>query len=255
MNLFFTRLGQGPPLFILHGFLGMSDNWNSIGKKLSEKFCVYLIDARNHGRSPHSNSFGYGEMVNDLVDLINEEKIDHLSLIGHSMGGKTAMWLACAYPQLIDNLVIVDISPTGKMKDSEQMRLLDVMRTFEPACFRTFSELETAFKPMIKSWRLRSFVLKNIRRSAEGIFSWKPNIPVLYSNADKLLQDVACNHSFDGPVLFVKGELSSYLQLSDLPVVRNCFPKAEMIEIKGAGHWVHADKPEEFLMAVYNFLA
>jgi esterase len=254
MKLFFTRLGEGPPLFILHGFLGMSDNWHSIGKRLSEKFCVYLIDARNHGRSPHSDIFGYEEMVADAIELIQEEKIKHLRVMGHSMGGKTAMHLACKLPQLIDKLVVVDIGPSVTIGDHEQLRLLNVMRSFEPGNYRTFNELETALKPLIKSWRLRGFVLKNIRKSPDGVFLWKPNIPVLYSNTDKLIPAVECAQPFDRPVLFVKGELSNYIQSSDLPVIRNCFPNAKMAEIKGAGHWVHADKPEEFFIAVNEFL-
>jgi esterase len=253
MKLFFTRLGEGPPLFILHGFLGMSDNWHSIGKRLSQKFSVYLIDARNHGRSPHCDSFGYKEMVADLVELIQEEKINRLCVMGHSMGGKTAIHMACKYPQIIDKLVVVDISPFATIGDHEQLRLLNVMQSFEPANRRTFNALETALKPLIKSWRLRTFVLKNIRKSPDGIFSWKPNVPVLYSNKDKLIQVVECTQPFGSPVLFVKGELSNYLQSSDIPLIRNCFPNAKMLEIKGAGHWVHADKPEEFFVAVNDF--
>jgi esterase len=255
MKLFFEKLGQGPTLFILHGFLGMSDNWHIIGVKLSEKFTVYLIDARNHGRSPHSDDFGYKEMVDDLLELIKQEHINRLSIIGHSMGGKTAMLLACQNPALIDKLIVADISPARIMPDDDQIDLLNVISTFEPANYRSLSELEIVLKPRLKSEHLQAFILKNIKRSSEGIFSWKPNIPVLLAHANKIVQSIESNLSFSGPALFIKGELSDYLPASDLPVIEKHFPNYILQELKGARHWVQADKPEEFLKVVFDFLS
>jgi pimeloyl-ACP methyl ester carboxylesterase len=255
LKLFFEKFGQGAPLFILHGLLGMSDNWKSIGKKLSEKFCVYLIDARNHGRSPHNDNFGYDEMVDDLLELIKQENINRLSIIGHSMGGKTAMILACENPHLVDKLIVVDISPAAGKPPEEQLRLLNIMNGFDPGSYKTFSELNLALEPLIRSDRLRAFVLKNIKRSSGGPFSWKPNIPVLLEKFSTLGLTLPDDLRFNGPVLFVKGELSDFIGVHDLPVIEKHFPDAEISTIIGARHWVHADKPVEFLAAVKEFIS
>jgi esterase len=254
MKLYFERLGEGMPLLILHGFLGMSDNWHSIGKRLSARYSVYMIDLRNHGRSPHDKHFGYEEMIDDLNELADEEKIDRLYIIGHSMGGKLAMQYASAYPDKVDKLIVADMSPGITEPDEKLLRLMDAMQGFPLHEYSSLDSIKKGIGELIPEERLVGFVLKNIKHVPPSSYAWKPNVPVLAANAYKLKEAIRCDIPYLKPTLFVKGELSPYLPESAMPLIKKCFPLAEMTIIKGAGHWLHADEPEKFLEEVNNFL-
>jgi esterase len=254
MKLFSEQAGEGKPLIILHGFLGMSDNWRSAGKKLAAHVCVYFVDLRNHGRSPHSPDFGYPEMQADLLEFLQEKNLACVSILGHSMGGKVAMKFALAFPEMVERLLIADISPARTSVDTTLSGLLDVMRALPLDTFRSYEDISRILAGQIKEERLRGFVLKNIRKSAGGTFMWKPNVPVLYANAWRLREEIVSDKPFAGPVLFIKGEKSNYIRPSDSDLIKQLFPSALIREIRGAGHWLHAEKPDEFLQVAKGFL-
>jgi pimeloyl-ACP methyl ester carboxylesterase len=251
MQLFYHSYGQGPPLIILHGLLGSSDNWHTIGKKLSEFHRVFTVDQRNHGRSPHSEEFTYEVMAQDIKEFMQEHGLSSASLMGHSMGGKVAMKVALSYPQLVDTLIVVDIAPRnyGPQHDS----LFDALFSLDLQQFKTRRQVDDALAKNIPSIATRQFVMKNLGRNVDGSFRWKLNLDVIYRNYG------AINESIDGapfskPVLFVRGGRSEYIRETDITGIKRLFPSASMVSIQDAGHWVHADAPENFTRIVLDFL-
>ncbi len=253
-SLFFREMGQGPGLLILHGFLGLSDHWVPLGKYLSQRFRVIIPDLRNHGRSPHSEAFSWDEMQADVLTLLNRLGLSRVSTIGHSMGGRLAMHLALDYPQCIENLQVVDISPMGLPEHCSHQNLIRVMMNLDLAAFNRLSEVSAVLSDALPDERWVQFCLKNIRISSSGTMAWKPNLKVLRNAWPALAEPLLADHTFPGPVLFLKGEDSHYLQTAELPGIRKLFPEAEMLTIPKAGHWIHADNPPEFYNATIKFL-
>jgi pimeloyl-ACP methyl ester carboxylesterase len=267
MNLFFREEGEGFPIVIVHGLYGSSDNWLTIGKKLSAEFKVLMIDQRNHGRSPNSEEHNYEVMRNDLAEFFDQQKIEKAILLGHSMGGKAAMYFAADYPERIEKLIVVDIAPKDYflLNDESQYYLhnniLRAMLEIDFTRFETRKQIEDFLAERIDNTQIVQFLLKSVSRNKEkNHFEWRVNVQVLYDNLDEIIKGVNA-HSFDDrlpiknyPVLFVKGANSNYILPEDYSAIRRIYPDAEILEIPNAGHWLHAEQPKVFMEVLVNFL-
>ena len=251
MELFFHTYGKGKPLIILHGLLGSSDNWFTIAKKLAERFHVFAVDQRNHGRSPHSNEFTYEAMVQDIKEFMQQHGLSSASLVGHSMGGKTAMALALTYPQVVDSLVVVDIAP--RSYGAQHDYIFDALYAVNLRQFKSRREIDEALTKSIPAFATRQFLMKNLGREEDGSFKWKMNLAVIHRNYHEINKSVD-GMPFSNPALFLRGGKSGYVQETDTTEINRLFPKSSMVTIQDAGHWIHADAPEEFVRVVLDFL-
>lgn len=265
MELFFRKFGEGPALIILHGLYGSSDNWMSVGKALSENFEVYLIDQRNHGRSPHSAQHNYHLLKEDLLEFMDKHSIEKAIIIGHSMGGKTAMFFAVDYPERVNSLIVVDISPTSyKNTDSTQLlthsTIIKSMYSVDFNTVKTRKDIDKILAKSIPVKRVRQFLLKNVRRNKNNQFDWSLNIEAISNELENIMDGLNANSFENGkeitgfPVLFIKGEKSDYIQPSDEKEITKIFPFAEIEIIPDAGHWLHAEQPELFIKTIQNFI-
>jgi esterase len=252
--LYHTCLGKGEPLLVLHGLLGLSDNWMTLAKRLSAHFYVIVPDLRNHGRSPHSPDFTYDAMVQDLVDLADQKGIKSLNVLGHSMGGRVAMMMAMKFPSLVAKGVVVDISPISLPTDDTHTNILNVMNQIELNEATSFSQVERLIRSYVHEDRIVQMCLKNVKRNTLQGFSWKPDVVTLLDQIDNLKQTIPADHSCLCPVLFIKGEQSPYIRIEEWPEILRIFPMATLVEVKNAGHWVHADAPEDLYKTVIGFL-
>jgi pimeloyl-ACP methyl ester carboxylesterase len=253
VHLNYKVFGQGEPLIILHGLFGMLDNWQTIAKKLAESYTVFIVDQRNHGRSAHKDAINYQLMAEDLGEFMDQHWIHEACLMGHSMGGKTVMQFAGLHPERVQKMIVVDMAP--KAYGNRHRPIFDALMAVPVETIENRTEAEDILKERINSFSIRQFLLKNLSRSREGGYRWKMNLPVIERDYDAILGKVEVDHIYEGPALFIRGERSDYLDEKDLPLIREQFPAARMIAIPEAGHWVHSEKPEQFLDAVREFLA
>ncbi|MCX6271764.1 MAG: alpha/beta fold hydrolase [Bacteroidetes bacterium] len=253
MKLFFRAFGQGKPLIILHGLFGMSDNWVSLSQQLSGSFHVFLPDLRNHGRSPHSHVHNYPAMVSDLDEFISENNITKPILIGHSMGGKVAMLYATEYPSPVDKLIVVDISPKRYDLRNQHLDILQTMSGLDFSRVHSRADADSLIRLSVADDRIRLFILKNLYRSTRNTFAWRVNLDAIRENPDLMGADISLPRPFPGPALFIRGGLSDYLSLDDIPIINTYFPDNQVKTIEKAGHWVHADAPEELLQLIRDF--
>jgi esterase len=253
MQLFHKKLGeQGQAIVILHGLFGSSDNWLTIGKALSEQYQVYLLDLPNHGRSPHSDQFNYKAMVEAVEQFIQEEKIENPVIIGHSMGGKVAMNFALQHPELFDKLIVVDIAPRYYPVHHDQ--ILEGLMAVDIDHITSRQEADEQLARYEPHPTVRMFLLKNLYRDENQKFDWRLNLPVIDAQIDNVGEAVSDKKSIQNPVLFINGVKSDYILPEDEPLIHKLFPDAAIKAIQGAGHWCHAEKPEEFLALVKSFL-
>lgn len=267
MKLFFREEGEGFPIVIVHGLYGSSDNWLTVAKKLSSRYKVYMIDQRNHGRSPNSEEHSYEAMKNDLAEFFDQQKIEKAIVMGHSMGGKTAMSFAADYPERVEKLIVVDIAPKDYflLNDESQYYLhnniLRAMLELDFSRIESRKQVEDFLLERIDSAQIVQFLLKNVHRNKENHqYEWRLNVPVLYDNLDEIIKGVNA-HWFDDrlpiynyPVLFIKGAISNYIQAEDFVSIRRIYPESQIVEIPNAGHWLHAEQPQLFLEAVMKFI-
>jgi len=252
MNLFFRKYGSGDALVILHGLFGSSMNWNSIGKKLSENYSVYLLDQRNHGKSFHSDDFNYEILSNDLNEFMIENQIEQAHLLGHSMGGKASLQFAFDYPEKVKSLAIVDIGlKKFRFQDSE---LLQAMIELDLNIVKSRKEIDEQLKDKIPEFALRQFIMQNIHRSKEGSFDWRMNLSVLANNIKEVGAEIDAKGVFAQPTLFIRGSKSDYILDEDMIELKKYFENVSFETIKDAGHWVHFDNPNDFLSLVEEFL-
>lgn len=260
MKLFYRRYGEGPPLIILHGLYGSSDNWVIIAKAISPRFTVYLPDQRNHGHSPHDKIHDYESMSNDLNELASNLNLRRFFLAGHSMGGKTAMTFALRWPEMIQGLLIADISPFSdeKRKLQAQNEVSIILKSIVDTDVLKVSsraEADRMLAERISSERVRNLILKNLQRDENKRFSWKLNAITLINNMDKIVEGVPFQRPVTGfPVIFLKAENSDYILKEDYRHITNMFPAAEIRVINNAGHWLHADNPEAVIEAILSLL-
>lgn len=253
MQLHSTILGEGKPLLILHGFLGMSDNWKTLGNEFSEAgFQVHLIDQRNHGRSPHSELFSYTELAKDVKEYIEKYDLKNVILIGHSMGGKTAMTAASLFPHLIEKLVVVDISP--KYYAPHHQDILKGLAAVNNAELESRGEADKILAGYVSEKAVRMFLLKNLYWKSKGKLGLRLNLDVLSKEIEELGTALPTEYSFSKPTLFIKGEKSNYISPEDEGLIKKHFPEAKIASIPGAGHWVHAENKEAFYEEVIAFI-
>ncbi len=252
MKLNYKTLGEGDPLIILHGLFGMLDNWQSISKKFAEHYQVYLIDQRNHGKSPHEDLIDYPSMAEDLYDFMFDHDIDQANILGHSMGGKTVMHFAHLYPEKVRRLIIVDIAPRAYKGSHHD--IFEALYNVDLNLVETRTDAEQMIGQRIGEVEVRSFLLKNLKRKKEGGFEWKMNLHAIYRHYQDILIPLEAEIPFVSPSLFIRGERSNYILEEDFSLIKDQFPEAEIITIDEAGHWVHADAPEELFNVVHNFL-
>lgn len=251
-TLNFKTYGQGEPIVILHGMFGMLDNWQLIAKRLSEQYMIFVVDLRNHGRSPHTDEFGYDAMVEDLHKFMEDNWLHHAHLIGHSMGGKVVMQFALEYPDMVDKLVVVDIAP--KNYEGNHGEIIDALMAMPLAEIKNRAEAEAFLRTRIEGESTIQFLLKNLSREKEGGYRWKMNLPVIVKHYREILGNKESAEEFEGTTLFIKGEKSDYIDLSEFPSFKKNFVHAELAIVEDAGHWVHAEQPERFLAVLNNFL-
>ncbi len=248
-------LGTGKPLVILHGLLGAGRNWGGLAKRFAQEgFRVIAPDLRNHGRSPHHPIISYPTMAQDVAALLDAKGIDQAALLGHSMGGKVAMTLALSQPERVERLLALDIAPVAYQGHGFS-HYIAAMRTAPLDGTDRRSDIDAHLAPVAPDDAVRAFLLSNLGRT-EGHFTWLPNLPVLQSQMDNLTGwPTAQNQAvYRGPSLFLHGGASNYLRAEHHGLIKTLFPSALIDNIAGAGHWVHAEKPQEFLARSLAFL-
>ncbi|HLE31129.1 MAG TPA: alpha/beta fold hydrolase [Bacteroidota bacterium] len=249
MRLFFTRQGEGIPLIVLHGLFGSSDNWQTLGKRFAQHFLVYAIDQRNHGRSLHSDTHSYESMSGDLLEFFRDHNLAEAFIVGHSMGGKTAMRFALDHPAMVKKLVVVDIAP--KAYPSQHDSILEALVGLDLTKYQSRNEIEQALAPKIPSTTTRQFLMKSLQRGDQG-FSWRINLESINRSYDEMNREIS-GLSFPRPTLFLHSLSSGYVAQDDQPVIRSLFPAARFTGMN-TGHWIHAEAPDEFFRTVLDFL-
>lgn len=243
----------GKPLLILHGFLGMSDNWKTLGKKFAKNgFQVHLIDQRNHGRSFHSDEFNYDVLADDLKHYCEHHKLEAISIIGHSMGGKTAMLFGVNHPELLEKLVIVDISP--KFYPTHHEQILAGLSALEAEMLASRSDADAIMKKFVPEDGTRQFLLKNLYWKLDKTLGLRVNLNVLIENVEEIGEALTGSTTYPKETLFLKGDKSEYIQVGDETLIHQYFPKASIQEVSKSGHWLHAENPTEFFEKTLLFL-
>ncbi|MCU0391559.1 MAG: alpha/beta fold hydrolase [Thermoflexibacter sp.] len=241
-------------LIVMHGLFGMLDNWMTVGKRMAEKYQVFLLDLRNHGRSEWSDGFSYTDMSLDLYEFIRNQAIDTpIYVIGHSMGGKVAMQFAADYPEMLQKLVVVDIAP--RAYPVHHGTILEALNDIDLHSLTNRNEAEEVMKKYGLDIGTRQFLMKNLYRTEDNKFAWRMNLEVLTAEIGKIGEELHYQKPLLLPTLFIAGGRSSYIQADDSPLITHIFPHSEIAIIKDSGHWVHAEKPEELLDRVMKFLA
>ncbi|KAA6438676.1 alpha/beta fold hydrolase [Dyadobacter flavalbus] len=254
MQLNFKQFGEsGKPLIILHGLFGLLDNWLTIGKTISEHgYKVFLVDQRNHGRSPHEAPLSFPAFAADLKEFISQQHIQDPVLIGHSMGGKTVMEYALTNPGTYGGLVVVDIGPKPyPVHHQKILEGLNAMNLKEVENRNQADEMLSRYEPALG---VRQFLLKNLYRKEEGGFAWRFNLPLLTSDIENIGAEVRSDLKVEVPALFMRGEKSDYILDEDWAGILKMFPNARLETIANAGHWIQADQPKSFVAALLEFM-
>ena len=245
--------GSGKPLLILHGFLGMSDNWKTLGVQFaSEGFEVHILDLRNHGRSFHSEEFSYELMVQDIVQYCEEHHLEKINVIGHSMGGKTAMLLASLYPNLVDKLIVADIGP--KYYAPHHQDILAGLNAVDFSQKPSRNEVEATLSNYISDFGTRQFLLKNLYWQEPGQLAFRFNLAVFNKKITKIGVSLRVDLVFEKPTLFIRGGNSNYILDEDFEAIKVQFPEASFETIPNAGHWLHAENPALFYQLSLSYL-
>ncbi|MFJ1329823.1 alpha/beta fold hydrolase [Capnocytophaga canimorsus] len=246
-------VGQGQPLLILHGFLGMSDNWRTLGLKYAEQgFQVHLIDQRNHGHSFHSDDFNYTLLVGDLKKYAQYHQLEFFHLMGHSMGGKTAMLFATEYPQMVKSLVVVDIAP--KYYPMHHQHILQGLASIDFDSIASRNEADGQLAKFVPEAAVRQFLLKNLYWQTRERLAFRFNLEALTENEGEIGEALATNKVFSGSTLFLRGEYSEYVLQDDEALIKVHFPKAIIDTVTRAGHWVNAQNPTDFFSKTIQFM-
>ena len=251
MLLHYKEIGEGKPLVILHGLFGTSDNWQTHAKKLGEYYRVILVDQRNHGHSPWSEDFTYEHLADDLERLILHLGIDQFTLIGHSMGGKTAMYYSQKYPNRLEKMVVVDIGI--KRYPMHHNEIIKGIKSIDLSTIESRSAAEQAMLPFVDSYGVRQFLLKNLYWIEKGKLAWRMNVDVLEREMEEILAPIPTIEVWT-PTLFLRGAMSNYILDEDWDAIEEIFPDATLETIENAGHWVHSEQPDEFIEKVLGFI-
>ena len=250
MKLYYREEGSGFPVVILHGLFGMSDNWMTVARDLAKDYKVIVVDLRNHGNSPRSETWNYQAMAEDLSNLVKELSLDRFHLVGHSMGGKVAMEFVQQHPEKVEKLVVVDIAP--RAYPVHHQHIIDALYQVDLTTLKSRQDAEKVLEKEIEDWGTRQFLMKNLSRSTHG-FEWKFNLDVIAKNIENVGAKTSAE-DVDTPTLFVKGSKSEYITSRDTASIKEQFKNAYVVTIKDAGHWVHAEKTSEFLETLRKYL-
>ena len=251
ITLAFERSGSGPPMIILHGLFGSSTNWKSIAQCLTKSYTVDRVDLRNHGASPWHDTMNYLAMADDVKQFIEQHQLEHPIVLGHSMGGKVAMVLAVRYPALLKSLIVVDIAPVTT--DTCHASVVRALENLNLLAVRSRRDAEVVLSYDVPDAGLRQFLLQNLVRRETG-YVWRINLRALADNMTMLADFPVLPGCYSGPTLFVRGGDSNYVEIKHGPVIQKMFPTSVIRTIAGAGHWLHAEKPREFLHELERFL-
>ena len=252
MRLNYKVLGEGQALIVLHGLFGSLDNWITLAKSWSEEYQVFLIDQRNHGQSPHADEFSYELMANDLRDFILENQLHEPIILGHSMGGKTAMKFALEYPDLLSKLIVVDIAPVSY--EVHHYGIIAALESLDLNEIASRKQADQELSIRINEFGVRQFLLKNLYRKEKDEFAWRFNLPVIKREIIPISEWESAEKNYQGTTLFIKGAKSNYILPEYYEQITNQFPNHELEEIANAGHWVHAEAREPFFEAVRSFM-
>ncbi|MBF0286816.1 MAG: alpha/beta fold hydrolase [SAR324 cluster bacterium] len=253
LHLAYREFGSGAPIIILHGLMGSKKNWWSIAKKLSDSYHVFTLDARNHGDSPHAGTMSYEEMAQDVVEFMDRRHLEKPFLLGHSMGGKTAMVLALKYPLRVEQLIVADVAPVTYSNNYHA--LLHILQTVDLQPVKQRNEVEFQLQNKIPDPLMRGFLLKNLSYDGQH-FQWKINLNAIEQAISDLqgFPLIKANSHYPGKTLFIGGDLSDYLKPQYYSSIFKWFPDNRMVMLQNAGHWVHVEQPASFLQSVYDFI-
>jgi pimeloyl-ACP methyl ester carboxylesterase len=243
---------KGQDLIVIHGLFGMSDNWNTLGKKFSKYCRVHLIDLRNHGRSPHSTDFNYDVICDDVLEYMQDNAIVNPIILGHSLGGKVAMKFAFTYPDKIEKLIVADIAPREYNSDFYK-NLLATLYKLPLEDFEKREEIDNVLSFSYKDKGMRLFLLKNLYRNEKKEFAWRFNIDVLLEKVQNIQDASFISGQLNVPTHFIRGSNSGYINSSDEILIKKHFTDFSICTIEGAGHWLHAEKPERFYDEAMGF--
>ncbi|MFP4302043.1 MAG: alpha/beta fold hydrolase [Spirochaetaceae bacterium] len=243
---------SGTPIVILHGLFGAGDNWSSQARELTALGPVLAPDLPNFGASPHTGRFDYRELAGDVASFLEELGLERCVLLGHSMGGKIAMSLALQWPELVAALIVADISPKPyKPRHQEELRAMEEVRR---AGARNRREADRVMAARVENRAIRAFLLKNYREGDDGRHQWRFNLDGVREHHREISDWPEHDGVYDGPALLIRGGRSPYVVPEDLELARRLFPRVELRTIEDAGHWLHAERREEFLDEVRRFL-
>ena len=251
MKLHYKKIGDGEPLLILHGLFGSADNWGSLAKRLATNNTVYLVDLRNHGRSPHSNVMNYESMADDVYELIVNEKINQPILLGHSMGGKVSLKFTDKYPQVLKKLIVADIGI--KSYPMHHDIIIKGLKNVDLSVVSSRSEATSALSFYVKEQGIQQFLLKNLYWIEKGKLAWRMNLNAIENNIFEILSEIKMNNT-NIKTLFIRGELSNYILKEDYPEIKKVFSNLEIETVLNAGHWLHAENPNSFYEKVIKFI-
>jgi esterase len=252
MQLNYKQIGQGPDVVLIHGLFGSLENLNVIAKPLSEHFCVTNVDLRNHGLSPHSDEMDYLAMANDIVELMAKLKIQKAHLVGHSMGGKVAMQVALNHSDLVDKLVVLDIAPVSY--PARHIQIIEALNAVKNADINDRKQADLVMQPYIEELGVRQFLLKSLYKNDAGKLVWRFNLSVLDNKYSTITDNINANNSCLCETLFIKGNDSDYILAEHREAINALFKNVSAKIIHGAGHWLHAQKPQAVNKAINDFL-
>jgi esterase len=253
MKLYFNKTGAGQPLIILHGLFGSGDNWTTFARSIaSHGFCVYMTDLRNHGRSGWSDEHNYSVMAADVMELIHAEQLQHVVVLGHSMGGKVTMQLAVDFPDAVEKIIVADIGPQHYGPHHQQ--ILQGLLSLDFSKIKSRGEADEQLALYIEDTGTRQFLLKSLYWKTDTELALRFNLEVLNKKIEEVGKEITSSQPISVPALFIAGEKSNYLKPDDEQDIRLLFPNSEIIFIPGAGHWIHADQPALLMEAVLKFL-
>ncbi len=251
MKLFFRASGQGQPLIILHGLFGSSDNWYTVAKEFAKTRKVFLLDLRNHGQSPHSDDFNYTIMTEDLHEFVEEHSLKAPVILGHSLGGKTAMNFAVRYPEALEKLIVVDIVP--KAYPIHHDYIIEGLKAMPLDSLTSRNEADSILQKYIPDAAERQFLLKNLVRKKDGGFVWRINAKAIEEHLEEIGAGMQYPGTFDKPTLFILGSKSKYFKPGDEALIKKIFTQVQLIALD-SGHWVQAETPAEFTKTVLEFI-
>lgn len=253
MLLHHKVLGEGQPLILLHGLFGSLNNWRLIARKLASFYRVVLVDQRNHGHSPHREGMEYRALAADLCELMDALGLTSAHLLGHSMGGKTAMQFAGDYPARVDRLIVVDVAP--RAYPSRHEVILNALLALDLTWFTRRKDLDAVLARDIPNPAVRQFLLANLERDGNGRFRWRMNLAAIQRGYSQVNGAVTLTGPVDHPALFVRGGKSDYIQDADIPEIYRLFPKAQIVTLPSAGHWLSAETSAQVVRLTLSFLA